>query len=73
MRDVILRFVERQAGKTVDATTPLFSSGLIDSFGVLELIAFLEESFKVTINPARHDIVEFDTVERIETIVLASR
>ena len=69
MRDTILRFVEQRAGTKIDPTTPLFTSGLIDSFGVLELIAFLEETFKVDINPARHQISEFDTVARIESLV----
>lgn len=30
--------------------TPLFEKGIIDSTGVLELVAFIEENFKVTVS-----------------------
>jgi acyl carrier protein len=52
-----------------DVDTPLFSSGIVDSFGVLELIAFLEGTFGVNIDPARHDLSEFDTIAKIEALV----
>jgi acyl carrier protein len=36
---------------------------------VLELIAFLEETFGVDIDPRRHELTEFDTVGKIATLV----
>jgi len=57
----------RDGALTNDA--PLFSSGVIDSFGVLELIAFLEDTFQVTIDTARHDLGEFDSVNKIVELV----
>jgi acyl carrier protein len=53
----------------VEPDQPLFSSGVIDSFGVLELIAFVEEAFHITIDPARHDLIEFDTINKIAALV----
>jgi len=50
----------------------LFSTGVIDSFGVLELIAFLEDTFAITIDTSRHDLVEFDSVDRIVALVHAA-
>jgi acyl carrier protein len=47
----------------------LFSSGVVDSFGVLELIAFLEDTFHVSIDPARHELAEFDTINKIIELV----
>jgi acyl carrier protein len=52
---------------------PLFSSGLVDSFGVLEVITFLEDTFNIQIDPAVHDLVEFDTVNRIADLVARAR
>jgi acyl carrier protein len=52
-----------------DDDTALFSSGKVDSFGVLELIAFLEDAFGVDIDTARHEIREFDTVARIAALL----
>jgi acyl carrier protein len=54
-----------------DRDTPLFSTGIVDSFGVLELIAFLEDAFKIDLDPSRHDIEEFDTVAKTLALVTA--
>jgi acyl carrier protein len=67
------RFRAALAGRRVDPDTPLFSSGIVDSFGVLELIAFLDQAFGVDIDPARHDLVDFDTVSKIVTLVTELR
>ena len=54
-----------------DRDTPLFSSGIVDSFGVLELISFLEDAFKIDLDPSQHDIEEFDTVAKTLALVTA--
>lgn len=59
------RFRSALAGRALDDDAPLFSSGVIDSFGVLELIAFLEDSFGVTIDTSRHDLTEFDSLTKV--------
>lgn len=66
-------FRAQVAVRPLDADTLLFSSGIIDSFGVLELIAFLEEAFQVEIDTARHDLTEFDTVRKITVLVVKLR
>ena len=58
-------------GKTLDDETALFSSGIIDSFGVLQLIAFLEDTFHVEIDTSRHELTDFDTVRKIESLVVS--
>jgi acyl carrier protein len=78
MHEQILAFLDRRfraspAGRCVDADTPLFSTGIVDSFGVLELIAFLEETFGVDIDPGRHDLADFDTVAKVATLVATLR
>jgi acyl carrier protein len=40
---------------------------------VLELIAFLEDTFGVTIDTARHDLPEFDSIAKIETLLDRTR
>jgi acyl carrier protein len=76
MEDAILRFVRDHfkasiGVRTIDPTTPLFTTGIVDSFGVLELIAFLEDSFGVAIDPTQHELGDFDTVEKIAALVAA--
>lgn len=46
-------------------TTPLISSGLLDSYSVVELIAYVEERFKIDVAPRWHRLEHFDTLERI--------
>lgn len=63
------RFRAALGSRGLDDDTPLFSSGIVDSFGVLELMAFLEETFGVDIDPGRHELAEFDTVGKIAALV----
>ena len=44
---------------------PLFSSGLVDSFAMIDLITFLESQGGFRIPPADITLDNFDTLERI--------
>lgn len=59
------RFRSAMAGRTFGDDDALFSSGVIDSFGVLELVAFLEDTFGVYIDTGLHDLREFDSLNKI--------
>jgi acyl carrier protein len=72
--DAILGFVRERfapsVGRTrIDSDTPLFSTSLVDSFGVLELIAFVEQTFHVGIELSTHQIEDFDTVRKMAALV----
>jgi len=49
----------------VVADTPLFSSGLLDSVTMLDLISFIETSARIEVNREDVTLDNFDTVERI--------
>ena len=38
---------------------------------MVQLIAFLEERFDIEVDTARHDLTDFDTLAKIETMVVA--
>ena len=63
------RFHASLRGGQLGADEPLFSSGIVDSFGVLELIAFLEDTFHISIDTAQHELIEFDSVNQIVALV----
>ena len=63
------RFHASLRGGQLGADEPLFSSGIVDSFGVLELIAFLEDTFHISIDTAQHELMEFDSVNQIVALV----
>jgi acyl carrier protein len=56
------RFKLRQA---LEEDTPLFSSGLIDSLNVIELVSFIEEQLGCTVPPAEITLENFDNISRI--------
>jgi acyl carrier protein len=47
----------------------LLESGVVDSTGILELIAYLEEHFEVKVEDIEFRAENFDTIERITTFV----
>lgn len=49
--------------------TPLFTSGLLDSFHLVDLLVFLEESFKVKIRPDDIQLELIDSPEAIAKMV----
>ena len=46
-------------------TTPLISSGLLDSYSVVELITHMEERFDIKVAPRWHRLEHLDSLERI--------
>jgi len=63
------KFKPKKGGRAFDDDTPLFSSGIVDSFGVLELIAFLEEAFAIDIDVNKYELRDFDTVRKVAGLV----
>jgi acyl carrier protein len=63
------KFKPRKSGRAFDDDTPLFSSGIVDSFGVLELIAFLEDAFSIDIDVNKYELRDFDTVRKVGGLV----
>ncbi|MGP0020845.1 MAG: acyl carrier protein [Candidatus Sulfotelmatobacter sp.] len=61
---------------TIDDATPLVTGGLIDSIGMIGLVAFLESRFQVEFVPREVSAHNLDTLEQIEELIrkkLASR
>lgn len=49
----------------------LLDSGILDSLGVVKLMAFIEERFKIVVGPAEVTMDNFDTIEKILKYVAA--
>jgi acyl carrier protein len=54
-------------------TTPLVSSGVLDSLATLSLISFLEETFGVEIAPHEADEEHLETLATIADLVASKR
>jgi acyl carrier protein len=60
----------------IDDATPLLTGGLIDSIGMIGLVAFLEARFQVNFAPREINARNLDTLEQIDELIrnkLASR
>jgi acyl carrier protein len=71
-KDELLQFMENKLGvdtSQVDADTPLFSSGIIDSTGMVELIVFVESAAEVKFSPDDITLDNLDSIGRILNFV----
>ena len=57
----------------IDSDTPLFSSGLIDSFSLAILIVAIEEKARVRLHPLDITLDNLDSIERILRFVTKDR
>ncbi|GIW39437.1 MAG: hypothetical protein KatS3mg076_0014 [Candidatus Binatia bacterium] len=67
-RDTLLRFLEERLGldpAEIDDETPLFSSGLVDSVALAELVVYVENESGVSFEPEDITLEHLDTVGRI--------
>ncbi len=70
MNDIIIDYIKQQllSGQVDIDLSPeedLLGSGLIDSLGMIQLLAFIEEKFEVKVPPQDMTIENFMTVEAI--------
>ena len=64
----LLKFLEHDlAVDTADVRegTPLFSTGIVDSFGVISLITYLEIEGGICIDPVDVNLENMDSIEKI--------
>ena len=53
----------------IEDATPLVTGGLIDSIGMIGLVAFLEAQFKVEFEPREINVHNLNTLELIEELI----
>ena len=67
--DFILADVPAGAGEGIDRQTQLLEAGLIDSMGLFRLIAFLEETFGISIPETDIAASNFESISKISQYV----
>jgi acyl carrier protein len=68
----ILSFLEDDIGldtSDIEAESLLFSSGIIDSFALINLITFIETEAGIRVSPADVNLDNLDSVSRIVAYV----
>lgn len=62
---ILSEFLPGEEADNLTPTTPLMSTGIIDSLATLKLVTFLEQEFNVRIDANEVDLEHFDTLEAI--------
>lgn len=72
MKEQIKNFIEKNfifGEKKLEDNELLFDSGIIDSIGFIELLAFIEKTFNISLDMSEITIEKFNTINNIvETI-----
>jgi acyl carrier protein len=61
----------KQPIRTIDPDEPLLSSGLIDSFSLVDVALFIEDTFNVTIEDTDLNADAFDTLNQLADLVIS--
>ncbi len=59
----------RQSGREIAADEKLISSGVIDSFSLMDLALFVEDTFGVQIDDTELNADTFDTLEALAELI----
>lgn len=63
----------KQPRRQIAPTEPLISSGLIDSFSLVDLALFVENNFGVRIDDTELNADTFDTLEQLAALIRQRR
>lgn len=66
---VLAEFLPGEDPSQLTDTTPLITSGIVDSIATLKLVDFLETKFGISVAAHETDADHLDTVERIVALV----
>jgi acyl carrier protein len=64
-------FLKGEQSRFLQYDTPLLTSGIIDSIGVLDLISFIESKFDIEFLPRELDRDRLETIDRIHDSIRA--
>ena len=63
----------KQAGRRIGADEALISSGLVDSFSLMDLALFVEDSYGVRIEDTELNSQSFDTLAQLAALIQARK
>ncbi len=59
----------KQAGRSIPPEAPLISSGMIDSFHLVDLALFVEDTFGVRIEDTELNAQTFDSLHQLAALI----
>lgn len=70
---ILQQFLEGEDPAALTDEVPLITAGIIDSIGTIRLIAFLEETFGVSVGAHEADVEHLNTIGDITRLVESKR
>ncbi len=61
----------KQPGRKIPGDAPLISSGLVDSFSLVDLALFVEDTFGVRIEDIELNAQTFDSVNQLASLIVS--
>jgi acyl carrier protein len=61
----------KQPGREIKADEPLISSGLVDSFSLVDVALYVEDTFGVQIDDTELNAETFDTINELAELILS--
>ncbi len=68
---ILNEFLPGEDPAALTPTTPLITGGILDSIATLKLVSFLEETFRIELEPHEVDADNLDTLDAIRRLVTA--
>jgi len=65
----IAREMLKDPSRSIARDEPLLSSGLVDSFSLVDLALFVEDTFGVRIEDTELNVSTFDTLDQLAAII----
>ncbi|TPV96032.1 MAG: acyl carrier protein [Myxococcales bacterium FL481] len=76
IRSELIRYLRDEVlhdpDETLDPSTPLLTSGLLDSFNLVQLVMFVEDRFAVRLDDAEFEHARVDTVEQLTQCIVGT-
>jgi acyl carrier protein len=75
IEEILIKFINenfvKESGTVLDSNGSLLEKGLIDSTGVLELMAFIEVTFKIRVEDEEIIPDNFDSISKLVCFIRA--
>ena len=71
--DFIAQKILRQPKRVINPTDALISSGLIDSFSLVDLALFVEDTFGVRIADSELNANTFNSIEQLANLIVSRK
>jgi acyl carrier protein len=73
LKKYIATEIAKQPDRAIDPDEPLLTSGLVDSFHLVDLALFIEDQFGVHIDDAELNAQSFDTLNQLVAFIQSRR